>query len=76
MPTLSDLIKKHTDLATEDLEWIHSLVSDWQLLADLSFADLVLWVPAVEAPTRRAGWRWRRSARRPGRRPIPRTSSG
>ena len=45
MPTLSDLIKKHTDLDTEDLEWIHSLVSDWQLLADLSFADLVLWVP-------------------------------
>ena len=24
---------------------MHSLVSDWQLLADLSFADLVLWVP-------------------------------
>ncbi|GAB2866891.1 PAS domain-containing sensor histidine kinase [Actinoallomurus bryophytorum] len=45
MPTLSDLIKKHTDLDTADLEWIHSLVSDWQLLADLSFADLVLWVP-------------------------------
>ncbi len=45
MPTLSDLIEKHTDLDTEDLEWIHALVSDWQLLADLSFADLVLWVP-------------------------------
>jgi hypothetical protein len=45
VPTLSDLIKQHTDLDTADLEWIHSLVSDWQLLADLSFADLVLWVP-------------------------------
>jgi two-component sensor histidine kinase len=49
VPTLSDLIKKHTDLDTEDLEWIHSLVSDWQLLADLSFADLVLWVPKRSA---------------------------
>ena len=26
-----------------DLEWLHALVSDWQLLADLSFADLLLW---------------------------------
>jgi two-component system, sensor histidine kinase PdtaS len=42
---LSDLIDQHTDLDTADLEWIHALVSDWQLLADLSFADLVLWVP-------------------------------
>jgi two-component sensor histidine kinase len=39
------MIKQHTDLDTADLEWIHALVSDWQLLADLSFADLVLWVP-------------------------------
>ena len=29
----------------EDAEWIHLLVGDWQLIADLSFADLVLWVP-------------------------------
>ncbi len=28
-----------------DIEWLHALVSDWQLLADLSFADLVLWAP-------------------------------
>jgi two-component system, sensor histidine kinase PdtaS len=26
---------------------LHRLVGDWQLLADLSFADLVLWVPAA-----------------------------
>ncbi|CAL9546084.1 putative sensor histidine kinase pdtaS [Nocardiopsis dassonvillei] len=44
MPHLSDLIRRHTSLKQADLEWIHSLVSDWQLLADLSFADLVLWV--------------------------------
>ncbi|ETK31999.1 sensor histidine kinase [Microbispora sp. ATCC PTA-5024] len=45
MPTLSDLVSRHTALDSKDLDWIHSLVSDWQLLADLSFADLILWVP-------------------------------
>ncbi len=45
MPTLSDLVCGYTSLSDVDLEWLHSLVSDWQLLADLSFADLVLWAP-------------------------------
>ena len=54
MPTLSDLVRGQTDLDQRDLEWLHSLVSDWQLLADLSFADLVLWVPQRD-PSRPAG---------------------
>ncbi|MFC0037496.1 histidine kinase N-terminal domain-containing protein [Actinomadura rayongensis] len=60
MPTLSDLVRDHTDLTEADLEWLHALVSDWQLLADLSFADLLLWVPLRSAdalpddPRRRA----------------------
>ena len=45
MPTLSDLALRHTDLDAVDLDWLHALVSDWQLLADLSFADLILWLP-------------------------------
>ncbi|MGI8330990.1 sensor histidine kinase [Actinomadura scrupuli] len=45
MPTLTDLVRKRTDLDDADLEWLHALVSDWLLLADLSFADLILWVP-------------------------------
>ena len=45
MPTLTDLARSYTRLSGSDLEWLHSLVSDWQLLADLSFADLILWVP-------------------------------
>ncbi|TDD84742.1 sensor histidine kinase [Actinomadura rubrisoli] len=45
MPTLTDLVRDNTDLTDTDLEWLHALVSDWQLLADLSFADLLLWVP-------------------------------
>jgi two-component sensor histidine kinase len=51
VPTLSDLVHSHTVLADADLEWLHSLVSDWQLLADLSFADLILW-----AGTHGGGW--------------------
>ena len=46
MPTLNDLARSHTRLADADVEHLHSLVSDWQLLADLSFADLILWVPS------------------------------
>ncbi len=45
MPTLTDLARTYSSLSGPDLEWLHSLVSDWQLLADLSFADLILWVP-------------------------------
>ncbi|WP_083501969.1 sensor histidine kinase [Sphaerimonospora mesophila] len=44
MPTISDLVSRHTALDAADVDWIYSLVSDWQLLADLSFADLILWV--------------------------------
>ena len=43
MATLNDLARQLTPLTGGDIEWLHALVSDWQLLADLSFADLVLW---------------------------------
>ena len=57
MPTLTDLVRLRTDLDDADLEWLHSLVSDWQLLADLSFADLVLWVPQhAEDESPPTGW--------------------
>ncbi|MQA88474.1 MAG: PAS domain-containing protein [Streptosporangiales bacterium] len=52
MPTLTDLVRRHTWLEAADLDWLHALVSDWQLLADLSFADLVLWVPLRDG----SGW--------------------
>ena len=45
MPTLTDLAASRTNLGDADVEWLHALVSDWQLLADLSFADLILWAP-------------------------------
>ena len=52
MPSLTDLARRHTSLTRADLECLHALVSDWQLLADLSFADLILWAPLRDA----SGW--------------------
>ena len=51
MPDLVDLVRRHTDLGESDLDWLHLLVGEWQLLADLSFADLLLWVRTREEPT-------------------------
>lgn len=45
---MNDLVRQHTALGDTDLEWLHLLVSEWQLLSDLSFADLVLWVPTLD----------------------------
>jgi len=45
MPTMKDLVVQHTENGQADLEWLQLLTGDWQLLSDLSFADLVLWVP-------------------------------
>jgi two-component sensor histidine kinase len=44
VPTLNDLARR-ARIVAGDLEWLHALVSDWELLADLSIADLTLWAP-------------------------------
>jgi len=43
VPTLQSLARDVCGLDHEGLEWLSQLVGDWQLLSDLSFADLVLW---------------------------------
>jgi two-component system, sensor histidine kinase PdtaS len=48
VPSLDDVVRHHTDLAEADLDWLHYLLADWQIVADLSFADLVLWLPDRE----------------------------
>lgn len=48
MSTLSDLVLAQGRSDEADIEWLHLLVGDWQLLADLAFADIVLWVPTVD----------------------------
>ena len=44
MSTLAEMLRDTTTLEPAESEWLHLLVGDWQLVADLSFADLVLWV--------------------------------
>jgi two-component system, sensor histidine kinase PdtaS len=48
VPSLNDLVKAHTDLSDDDVAWLNLLMADWQIIADLSFADLVLWLPDRE----------------------------
>lgn len=45
---MSELVRAHTDLDADDVAWLHLLLADWQIIADLSFADLVLWLPDRE----------------------------
>ena len=45
MSTLFELLTEHTTLPPDDVEHLQRLVGEWQLLSDLSFADLLLWVP-------------------------------
>ena len=48
MTTLSDIVLAQGRSDEADVEWLHLLVGDWQLLADLAFADIVLWVPSAD----------------------------
>ena len=48
MSTLADLVRSRTGLGEDDVDWLHRLVAEWQLVADLSFADLVLWVRTAD----------------------------
>lgn len=42
--TTTDVLGSASWSDEADQEWLHLLVGDWQLLSDLSFSDLVLWV--------------------------------
>ncbi|MGO2860841.1 MAG: sensor histidine kinase [Brevibacterium sp.] len=43
---LNELLAAEGITDETDVEYLHLLVGDWQLIADLSFADVVLWVPS------------------------------
>lgn len=45
MATLNELISTNSTLNAKEQEHLAELVAEWRLLADLSFADLVLWLP-------------------------------
>ena len=45
MPQLDGFLRDRSPLDPDQKRRIRELTADWQLLADLSFADLILWVP-------------------------------
>jgi hypothetical protein len=45
MSTLSELLGRHTQLPGAAVGHLQRIVAEWQLLADLAFADLLMWVP-------------------------------
>ena len=48
MATLGEIARQHTALNRDDIDHLQRLVGEWGLLADLSFADLLLYVPAAD----------------------------
>jgi two-component sensor histidine kinase len=53
--TLSQLISDYGVPNKANIEWLTRLQSEWQLVADLLFADLVLWVPTKDGSFVAAG---------------------
>jgi two-component system, sensor histidine kinase PdtaS len=49
MATLGELCRQHTSLTRDEINHLKQLVSEWGLLADLCFADLLLYVPSTDA---------------------------
>ncbi|KAA1420878.1 PAS domain-containing protein [Nocardioides humilatus] len=59
MPSLSAIARRHADLDDADVEWLQRILADWQIIADLSFADLVMWLPDREGTGYWAGGQMR-----------------
>ena len=49
MATLGELCRQHTSLTRDEINHLKQLVSEWGLLADLCFADLLLYVPSTDS---------------------------
>lgn len=45
MATLQDITDHYGPMPEAEAEWLSEIAADWQIIADLSFADLVLWRP-------------------------------
>ena len=46
MASLADLAREHTSLSREEIVHLNRLVTEWGMLADFSFSDLLLYLPA------------------------------
>jgi len=49
MPTVADQTWDRTDLTLPEVAQLHHFLGAWQLIADLSFADLLLWCRLSES---------------------------
>lgn len=49
MPSLDDIADAQTALTGAQVDRLQALITDWQIVADLSFSDLVLWVDDAES---------------------------
>ncbi len=47
MQSLTEIAQTHstTPLTHADLDWLHLILADWQVMSDLAAADLVMWLP-------------------------------
>jgi two-component sensor histidine kinase len=45
MASIEEYVEGRTPTSAEEIHRLRELVADWQLLSDLSFADLILWIP-------------------------------
>jgi len=48
MPKLSELLREQTTLDREQVGHLNRLVSEWGMLADFCFSDLLLYVPTID----------------------------
>ncbi|MBV9933616.1 MAG: sensor histidine kinase [Actinobacteria bacterium] len=53
LATLIELAKQHTDAKPDDIDHLQRLVGSWGMLADLCFADLLLFAAEADANTER-----------------------
>ena len=44
------MVRTHLPEELSDSDWLLAFQSQWHLLSDLSFSDLLLWVPEEDSP--------------------------
>ena len=49
MPTLVEIANEHSNLDESSLEHLNSLLSEWGMLADFCFADMLLYLPTQDS---------------------------
>lgn len=48
VPSLDDVLEQRGSVLDGDRDWLRSFVHEWHILADMSFSDLILWVPGED----------------------------